>query len=72
MNQRELAGITQVSEATISRLISGQRRPGLLLMSKIKQALGWSSDAQLQALEAGTYGVELDARLETTLLKKAS
>ncbi|HEU4544423.1 MAG TPA: hypothetical protein VFR23_25050 [Jiangellaceae bacterium] len=41
-------------------------------MSKIKQALGWSSDAQLQALEAGTYGVELDARLETTLLKKAS
>ena len=56
MNGRELAQALGVSEATVSRLASGHRKPGLTQMIKIRSVLGWKLDAQADALQSGTYG----------------
>lgn len=45
-----------VSEATVSRLASGHRKPGLFLMLDIRRVLGWKLDAQADALQTGKYG----------------
>lgn len=55
MNGRELAQALGVSEATVSRLASGHRKPSVTLMGKIKPILAWKIDAQVEALSQGTY-----------------
>lgn len=70
MNARQLATAVRVSEATVSRLLSGQRGPSIRLIPRIRDALGWRVDEQVQAIERGTYGQALRFRMERTLVKE--
>lgn len=66
MNARELAAELDVSEATISRLISGERRPSVEMMMKMKGRFPfWTLDDQAKALGAGKYGEILQACLHS-------
>lgn len=65
MNARELAGLTALSEATISRLASGDRRPSVETMGKVRGVLGWSMDEQADSLAAGTYAADFKQRMES-------
>lgn len=40
LTQRELAAECGVTCATISRYVSGKRKPGLMMLMRLKQALG--------------------------------
>jgi len=60
----ELARLADLSEATVSRLISGERRPSVETMAELKRLLGWSLDEQVDALAGGTFGSELADRME--------
>ncbi len=60
----ELASALDRSEATVSRLLSGERKPSLETMRDIKLVLGWPIDQQAEALEADTYPIELKKRME--------
>lgn len=71
MNARELAAEVRVSEATVSRLLSGQRGPGIRLIARIRDALQWPAEEQVRAIERDRYDVELKRRLDNTQLKKA-
>lgn len=64
MKAAELARALDLSEATVSRLISGHRRPSVETMSEIKRLFGWSLDEQLDALRDGTFGDGLADRME--------
>lgn len=64
MTGRELSEQLQVSEATVSRLASGERRPSVELMRKIQRVLRWSLVSQLQALETGSYADEFKRRMQ--------
>lgn len=66
MNGRELSRALDVSEATISRLIHGDRRPSLDLMLKIDGVLRWSLNSQADFLRESpvAYGHELSRRME--------
>lgn len=44
MSQKELASILEVTEATISRYISGEREPKTEILANIATALGTTSD----------------------------
>lgn len=57
MNARELAIQLEVSEATISRLLSGERRPSVDVMVAIRDRFPqWGLDSQAEALKMGMYG----------------
>lgn len=60
----ELADELEVSEATISRIASGERRPSLDLMYKIRSALRWSIEAQVDEIQCGVYSSEFKKRME--------
>ena len=45
-----MAKVLDVSEATVSRLCSGERRPSLDLMLKIRYELAWPLDNQADVL----------------------
>ena len=53
MNQADMAKVLDVSEATVSRLCSGERRPSLDLMIKIRDELAWPLDNQADVLNVG-------------------
>lgn len=55
MRGRDLAAALEVSEATVSRLASGARRPSTNVMLRISNVLHWSVNQQAQALEDKTY-----------------
>jgi transcriptional regulator with XRE-family HTH domain len=59
VNQQQLADRLGVSQAMVSRLLSGDRRPSIALMNRIKDVLGWSLDAQAETMERGEYGQTL-------------
>lgn len=66
MNQAELAEKIDASESTVSRLLSGERRPSLDLIFRIRDVLGWSADDQvlcLEAYEGNTYGAKLQLHM---------
>lgn len=66
MNARELAANLQVSEATVSRLLSNDRRPSVDLMTRVKEVFPfWSLDDQAVALGAGVYGGILKACMDS-------
>lgn len=74
MNGRDFSKLLGVSEATVSRLMSGDRRPSISLMMKIKDVLGgrlWTLDQQAKALESGKYGEELATRIAKKRLNNA-
>jgi transcriptional regulator with XRE-family HTH domain len=46
----------EVSEATISRLASGERRPSIDVMIRIRDVLGWPLDNQADVLNISSSG----------------
>lgn len=66
MNQSQLAERLGVSDATVSRICSGERRPSVDLIFKIRDVLRWSVESQADALRESTsrYGVEFKALME--------
>jgi len=66
MTGAELAAMLEVSEATVSRIASGERRPSVDLILSIRRVLGWSfeSQAMLLAESAVAYGTEFKARMD--------
>lgn len=54
MIQKELAETLNVSEATISRVLSGERRPSVHLMQQVRDWTdgAWTIDMQVKALNA--------------------
>lgn len=66
MNMSQMADRLEVSLATVSRICSGERRPSIDLILKIRSALGWSMESQADALRESTsrYAVEFKARME--------
>lgn len=66
MNGRQIADALGVSEATISRLKDGERRPSLALMNRIKERAQWPLEDQVIALERGEFGRQLTERMTAT------
>jgi transcriptional regulator with XRE-family HTH domain len=64
MTGAELAQATGLSEATVSRLASGERKPSVEAMKKIESALGWSITRQLDALDCKNYASAFKSRME--------
>jgi plasmid maintenance system antidote protein VapI len=64
MKASELARVMGRSEATISRLLSGARRPGLDTMLELRTHLGWRIGEQADAIQSGRFGAELAERME--------
>jgi transcriptional regulator with XRE-family HTH domain len=66
MNSRQLATRLDVSEATVSRLLSNDRRPSVDLMVKISEVFPrFTVNVQVQALAANQYGALLKAAMKT-------
>lgn len=65
MTGAELAELTGLSEATVSRLASGERKPSLETMAKVEGVLGWSVSRQtaLYLEGADAYANEFSERL---------
>jgi transcriptional regulator with XRE-family HTH domain len=76
MTARELAIELGISEAMVSRLLSGDRKPSLGLMIRIRDWTGgaWTLDMQTAALEVGRYGGILRAwmRVNPGLVSESS
>ena len=64
MLARDLATSTDVSEATISRLLSGDRKPSLDLMLRIRDVTGWQLEDQADCLQIGLYPSRLKEKME--------
>lgn len=66
MNQAELAAQLDVSESTVSRICSAERRPSVELMLDIRRVLRWSLESQADALRESQsrYSVEFKQRME--------
>lgn len=66
MSGADLATKLEVSAATISRIRSGDRRPSLDLILRIKDVLDWPVDEQATALAESTskYGFEFSKRAD--------
>lgn len=60
----ELADRIDLSEAMVSRIASGEREPSIETMAKIRTALAWSIERQLDAKFAGKYADEFKQRME--------
>lgn len=60
----ELATRLGVAESTVSRLLSGERRPSLDMVLKIRATLLWGLEAQSAALQKGNYGTLLRVKME--------
>jgi transcriptional regulator with XRE-family HTH domain len=70
MNGREMAQALGVSEATVSRLASGNREPSVTLMVRVRRVLRWKVDAQADALQNGTYGQVFSDKMTKTKAPK--
>lgn len=67
MQAVDLAYYLGVSESTVSRLLSGTRRPSLDLIIKIRGVLEWSVEDQAWTLERHdltVYGARLRTKME--------
>lgn len=51
------------SPGYVSRLLRGQRTPGIWTILKIEETLRWKAEDQLASLEAGTYAADLATKL---------
>lgn len=63
MKITEMAQALEVSVATVSRISSGERRPSIDLIMKIRNTLGWSLDSQAHALAESTDAYSNEFRL---------
>lgn len=64
MTGREMSKALGVSEATVSRLASGERKPSTDLMVKVKEVLGWSISQQALAVVDHSYAWKFKERME--------
>lgn len=66
MSATDLATQLGVSVSMVSRLRSGQRRPSLSLILKIRDALNWPVEEQAMVLAESTtaYGFEFSRRAD--------
>lgn len=64
MTGAELAEALGVSEATVSRIGSGERRPSMDLMLKIRDVLHWSVERQADAIRCETYAADFKTWME--------
>lgn len=62
----EAAKALGVSQATVSRIARGNRRPSMDLIEKIRSVFGWTIESQADALRESTarYAVEFKMRME--------
>ncbi len=69
----ELAKTLGVSEATVSRIASGDRRPSIDLMMKIRTVLRWSIEDQANQLRESTtaYAAEFSAKMARRTLRRS-
>lgn len=72
MNQAEATAALGVSAATTSRLVSGQRTPGLHLVFRIEAQFRWSVASQLDAIRRGVYHIEFSDRMDRVAFRGAS
>ena len=70
MNQAQAAELLGCSEATVSRLRSGDRTPSVRMMQEIKRLLSWSLDDQAAAIERGDYGTLLAGKMDRLRLRR--
>lgn len=73
MRASELAVELDVSEATVSRIASGQRRPSMDLILKIRTVLRWSVESQADALRESTtaYAAEFKTKMERRTIRRS-
>ncbi len=66
MTGAELAEALGLSESTVSRLASGDRRPSIDTMFEVQRVLDWPIEQQLDLLRDGrrAYGCEFKQRME--------
>lgn len=64
MNQQEAAEALGCSEATVSRICSGERSPSVELMKEIRRVLSWGIEAQISCIEKGVYQHEFTQRMD--------
>lgn len=67
----ELATAARISQATVSRLLSGDRGPSIRMMGRIRDVLSWPAEEQVRAIEKGQYAEQLNERLRMTQLQEA-
>lgn len=60
----EMAEALGVSESTVSRLASGDRRPSIETMVEIQRVLSWPIEHQIDSISGDTYGHEFKQRME--------
>ena len=66
MNRVELAQALECSEATVSRICSGERRPSVDLMTRIRRVLRWTVESQVDEIRCGTYAQTFVQKMERT------
>lgn len=59
-----LAGLLGISHAQVSRLRSGDRPATLNTLIAVRDALGWSVEAQVAAFEQGTYAAAFEIAIK--------
>lgn len=67
MNQADFARMSGLSEALISRLVSGERRPSLDTLWVIEEHLGWAINDQADEIRCETYGSVLKDKIESKI-----
>jgi transcriptional regulator with XRE-family HTH domain len=65
-----MAEIVGCSEATISRLRSGDRTPSVRLMQEIRRVLSWSLDEQAAAIERGDFGALFTGKMDRRRVRR--
>lgn len=64
MTATELAKLLGVSVATVSRISSGERRPGLDLMYVIEEKMGWPFADQADEIRCDSYSSVFKQKME--------
>jgi transcriptional regulator with XRE-family HTH domain len=70
MNQPETALALGCSVATVSRLCSGDRAPSLELMKEIRRVFSWGIEAQVRAVDRGTFPSEFQAKMDRRRMRQ--
>jgi transcriptional regulator with XRE-family HTH domain len=70
MNGAEMAEALGCSEATVSRLRSGERTPSVRLMSEIRRILSWSMDEQAAAIDRGDYAAVFTGKMDRRRVRR--
>ena len=70
MTGAEAAEVFGCSEATVSRLRSGDRQPSVRLMMEIRRVLSWSIDDQAAAIESGDFHTIFTGKMDRLRLRR--